>query len=103
DAAIRAAYAEVTPAAKRAVLRWYRAADPKRYEGWDDRLQAIIRDRAPAIVVWGEHDPYIEGHFADRFGAKEVHRFKDAGHWVIAEEAEAVAEKFAAFFTAGSS
>ena len=54
---------------------------------------ALTKERAPAIVVWGAHDPYIDGVFADRFGAREVHRFPDSGHWVIAEEAEAVAQK----------
>jgi pimeloyl-ACP methyl ester carboxylesterase len=96
--AIDDAYAAVTPATKRAVLRCYRASDPPLFAPWEARLHAIVPEPVPAIVVWGEQDPYIPGAFADRFGAREVHRFPDSGHWVIAEEPDAVAQKVRAFF-----
>jgi pimeloyl-ACP methyl ester carboxylesterase len=96
--AIDDAYNAVTPAAKRAALRYYRASDPHIFAPWEARLRAIVSERVPAIVVWGEHDPFIPGEFADRFGAREVHRFPECGHWVIAEEADAVAETLRAFF-----
>ena len=97
---IRAVYARVTPAAKRAVLRWYRAMDPERFARWESRLLALTKERVPAIVVWGDHDPYISnlGDPAERFGAREVHHFPESGHWVIAEEPEGVAQRLSAFF-----
>jgi pimeloyl-ACP methyl ester carboxylesterase len=80
------------------VLRWYRAANPERYRDWQERLIAVTRVR-PAMVVWGEQDPYIDSTYADRFGAREIHRFAGSGHWVIAEETDAVAACFDAFFS----
>ena len=96
--AIDEAYDAITPATKRAVLRAYRAANPPTMAPWEARLRALVPERVPALVLWGEHDPYILPRFADEFGAREVHRFPESGHWVIAEEADAVATKLLAFF-----
>jgi pimeloyl-ACP methyl ester carboxylesterase len=54
--------------------------------------------RVPAIVLWGDRDPYIDKRFAGRFGAREVHHFPDAGHWLPIEDPGAVARHLLAFF-----
>jgi haloalkane dehalogenase len=41
----------------------------------------------PMLICWGEHDFVFDHHFLDewvrRFPAAEVHRFPDAGHYVL--------------------
>jgi pimeloyl-ACP methyl ester carboxylesterase len=68
---------------KRAVLRLYRDADP-------DRLEALGRDlaalRGPALIVWGDADPYIGRDWGDRFAQSlgcetRIEHLPDAGHW----------------------
>ena len=74
---------------QRALLKLYRAADP-------DVLAAAGRDlgrvTAPALIVWGERDPYLPADFArplaDALGtpAPEVEVVPGAGHWVVTED-----------------
>ncbi|MEL6705939.1 MAG: alpha/beta hydrolase [Bacteroidota bacterium] len=102
DAHIAASYRHVTSAAKRMVLRLYRAADPSVYAAWEPRLLALTA-QVPTLVLWGAHDPYIPVRYADRFGATQtasgrVHVFPDCGHWWPAEQAEASAALIEAFF-----
>jgi pimeloyl-ACP methyl ester carboxylesterase len=66
----------------RAVLALYRHADP-------DRLAAAGRDlwrlSCPALVIWGERDPYLPIHFgealADALPSAELDLVPAAGHW----------------------
>jgi pimeloyl-ACP methyl ester carboxylesterase len=66
----------------RATLALYRHADP-------DRLAAGGRDlgriSCPALVVWGERDPYISTEFAQAFAEAlpdaEMDLIPRAGHW----------------------
>jgi pimeloyl-ACP methyl ester carboxylesterase len=99
---ISRAYDQITPQGKKAVLTLYRALTPARFAGWEDKLCGLVKTRIPATVVWGAHDPYIPNTFATRFGTADVHMFPDSGHWVIAEEAEAVGDHLASFFTSSS-
>ena len=68
---------------QRAILRLYRSAPPAVLAAAGERLGALT---CPALVVWGDHDPYIPAHFADAFAAalggdaKALH-LPDAGHW----------------------
>jgi pimeloyl-ACP methyl ester carboxylesterase len=91
------AYDAMTPAMKRMVLRLYRATDPRSFAAWQDGLRALVA-RVPTIVLWGDLDPYIDKSFAERFGARQVHHFADAGHWLPVEEPDAVAAHLLAFF-----
>jgi pimeloyl-ACP methyl ester carboxylesterase len=50
---------------QRAVLKLYRSAPPSVLERAGDRLGDI---RCPALVLWGQDDPYIDSSFAHRFG-----------------------------------
>lgn len=67
---------------KRAVLQLYRDADP-------DRLAAAGKDLAkltcPALVLWGDRDPYLPTKFAhayaDALPNGQVDIASGAGHW----------------------
>jgi pimeloyl-ACP methyl ester carboxylesterase len=68
---------------KRAVLQLYRDADPEKFAPLAENLQTLI---GPALVVWGDADPYIQPRFADRLaaalgGEARVEHLPDAGHW----------------------
>jgi pimeloyl-ACP methyl ester carboxylesterase len=91
------AYANMTRPMTRMVLQLYRATDPTAFAPWQDGLRALA-ERTPLIVLWGDRDPYIGPAFADRFGAREVHHFADAGHWLQLEEPDAVAAHLLGFF-----
>ena len=67
---------------KRAVLQLYRAADP-------DRLAAAGQDLSkltcPALVLWGDRDPYLPTKFAHDYAKAlpnaEAEIVPSAGHW----------------------
>ena len=87
---------------QRAILRLYRDADPDRLAAAGARLGAIT---APALVVWGERDPYIPAHFADAYAAAlggevELLRLPDAGHWCWYDRPDVV-ERVVEFVGAG--
>lgn len=88
-------YALVTPSVKRHMLQWYRATDPRHFTGWEERLRAVLAAK-PSQVLWAQRDPYIPARFADRFGAREVHRFDDLGHWLQLEAPARVADRIRA-------
>jgi pimeloyl-ACP methyl ester carboxylesterase len=96
DARIHRTYDLVTAPMKRMVLRWYRATDPRNFAGWDDQLLQLTA-RVPTLVLWGEHDPYIQARYADRFGTTNVERFPSVGHWLPAEAPTEVADRLLRF------
>lgn len=68
---------------QRAILRLYRSSG-------EEQLAlaglGLGRLTCPALVVWGEQDPYVPATFADAYadalgGPAEVLRLPDAGHW----------------------
>lgn len=68
---------------QRAILDLYRWADPERLAAAGARLRAIT---APALVVWGERDPYIPVAFASAYaaalgGPADVDVRPGVGHW----------------------
>jgi pimeloyl-ACP methyl ester carboxylesterase len=67
---------------QRALLRLHRAADERRLAELGRGLGTVT---APALVVWGENDPWFSPQFADAYGAAlpdaTVERIPDAGHW----------------------
>ena len=86
---------------QRAILRLYRWADPERLAEAGARLGAI---EAPALVVWGERDPYIPVRFAHAYaavlgGEVEVDVRAGAGHWPWLAD-PGVIDRVAAFLTA---
>lgn len=90
-------YDLISPQMKRMVLRLYRALDPNQFKGWEDQLLELTAS-VPSLVLWGDHDPYIAVRFAERFGAQWIEHFSESGHWIQAEEPEAVVNRMLSFF-----
>ena len=68
---------------QRAILRLYRSAPEDELARAGADLGAL---QCPALIVWGDQDPYIPPQFADAYaaalgGPTEVLRLPDAGHW----------------------
>ena len=68
---------------QRAILRLYRSSPPEKLALAGLGLGRID---CPALVVWGDRDPYIPAEFADAYaaalgGPAEVLHLPDAGHW----------------------
>jgi pimeloyl-ACP methyl ester carboxylesterase len=77
---------------KRAILQLYRDADPWKLGDFGRSLGDL---RAPALVVWGDDDPFLPGRFADFYGKAlggeaRVERLPGAGHWPWLDRPDAV-------------
>ncbi len=76
---------------QRAILRLYRSAPPEVLARAGEQLSSL---HAPALVLWGERDPYIPARFAEAYGAAlpnaEVLTLADAGHWPWLDRPELV-------------
>lgn len=88
---------------QRAILRLYRSAPPGVLAAAGERLGAL---EAPALVVWGERDRFIDAGFADAYaralgGPAEVLRLPGAGHWPWIERPELV-ERVVGFLAQGA-
>ncbi|MEM9558152.1 MAG: alpha/beta hydrolase [Acidobacteriota bacterium] len=99
DAHLRTLWRFVTPSAKRAVLRLYRACDPEVFVGWEERLRRLVRER-PSLVIWGADDPYLPAARADSFDAQQVVVLDECGHWPPVEEPRRVAAELARLLAA---
>ena len=82
------------PGTQRAILRLYRSSP-------EDKLAAAGADLGrldcPALVVWGDRDPYMPPRFADAYaaalgGPTSVRHIPDAGHWPWLERPELIGE-----------
>ena len=66
----------------RATLALYRHADPERLAAAGAGLDRLA---CPALVVWGERDPYLPNRFASEYAAalpsSELDLVPAAGHW----------------------
>jgi len=68
---------------QRSILRLYRSAPEKQLALAGERLGELA---CPALVAWGERDPYIDPGFAKAYadalgGPAEAHVEAGAGHW----------------------
>jgi pimeloyl-ACP methyl ester carboxylesterase len=85
---------------QRAVLRLHRSAPEPRLAEAGARLETLSM---PALVVWGERDPWFSPAFADRYCERlpnaAAWRIGDAGHWPWLER-PGVVERIAAFVSA---
>ena len=79
---IDSVYRHFDAGTQRAILRLYRWADPDVLAAAGSRLRDI---QAPALVIWGDEDPYIAPSFADAYAAAlpnaTVDHVAGAGHW----------------------
>ena len=57
--------------------------------------------RRPALVIWGEQDPFIPSkHAQDQrqaFPDAEIHMFEDSGHWPFIDNPDRTRDLFVAF------
>lgn len=77
---------------QRAILRLYRSSPPSVLEAAGARLGDLT---CPALVLWGEDDPYIAPSFARAYGdalggEAEVEVVAGAGHWPWLDKPELV-------------
>jgi pimeloyl-ACP methyl ester carboxylesterase len=92
EAFVESAWRRFDHGTQRAILRLYRSAPPDVLEAAGDRLDAIA---SPALVLWGEQDPYVPAAFAtayaDRLGGPvDLELLPDAGHWPWIDRPEAI-------------
>jgi pimeloyl-ACP methyl ester carboxylesterase len=87
---------------KDSILRLYRSADPMVLDRHGNRMREL---RCPALVIWGEQDPYIGTEHvetvADALGGP-VERWivPGAGHWCMVDAPE-VYDRIAGFLVGG--
>ena len=79
---------------QRAILRLYRSAPPSVLESAGTRLGEL---QAPALVVWGDRDPFLPTRFAHAFGdalggEAQVRVVPGAGHWPWLDEPRLIDE-----------
>jgi pimeloyl-ACP methyl ester carboxylesterase len=96
DVQIDQVYDRLTPRVKSNVLRLYRSVNPGSFPDWENRFEAAAR-RVPVLVLWGDGDPYISDSYADRFFARRVIHYPEAGHWLPMVDPEAFASELTAF------
>jgi pimeloyl-ACP methyl ester carboxylesterase len=67
---------------QRAILRLYRSSPPEVLERTGSGLSRLTM---PALVAWGEKDPYIAARFGRGYAATlpnaQLEEYPDAGHW----------------------
>jgi pimeloyl-ACP methyl ester carboxylesterase len=84
---------------QRAILRLYRSSPEERLAAAGAQLDHID---APALVLWGERDPFVPARFADGYAAAlgdaRAERVPGAGHWPWYDRPDVV-ERVAAFLT----
>lgn len=78
---------------QRAILQLYRSSDPDVLARGGEHLGAL---HCPALVVWGDQDPYIPARFAEAHaealgGPAQVLHLPDAGHWPWLDRPDLVA------------
>jgi pimeloyl-ACP methyl ester carboxylesterase len=82
---------------QRAILRLHRSIDERSLAAAGSRLHDLCH---PALVVWGEQDPWLAPSWADayarRLPSSRVERIPGAGHWPWLDEPQLIA-RVAAF------
>lgn len=82
DSTIDSIWEHFDQGTQRAILKLYRGAPPKVLEESGERFSQLT---APALVIWGEQDPYIPTRFgalyAETLPNARLELLPDAGHW----------------------
>lgn len=82
DGFLDAAIAHFDQGTQRAILQLYRSSPEEKLERAGAALRSLT---CPALVVWGQRDPYIPARFGDLYAERlpgaELLRVPDAGHW----------------------
>ncbi len=76
---------------QRAILRLHRSSPPEVLVQAGERLGTLSM---PALVIWGERDPYVPGQFASAYtralGNAELLTLPAAGHWPWLDQPELI-------------
>lgn len=86
--------AHFDPGTQRAILRLYRTSPEDVLAAAGKRLGEL---RCPALVAWGDRDPYVPPSFAERYagalgGDARVSHLPQAGHWPWLQQPELIGE-----------
>ena len=87
---------------KRAILKLYRATDPSSIADFTQQVIAALNPRdIPALVIWGERDPYLPSRYAEiqkqAFPHARIIKLADSGHFPFVDNPEAVAAEVIPF------
>ena len=97
---VREVWAQFDQGTQRAILRLHRSSGEAELVSLGGELERLAM---PALVLWGERDPWFPSCFAERYagrlGRAEARRIEGAGHWPWLERPEA-GEQIAAFLEA---
>jgi pimeloyl-ACP methyl ester carboxylesterase len=100
DERVRSIWNQFDQGTQRAVLRLHRATGEQELAAAGGSLERLA---VPALVVWGEEDPWFPAPLADAFAERlpraSVHRVAGAGHWPWLEQ-PAVADQIVEFLSA---
>lgn len=94
---VRSVWEQFDQGTQRAILRLHRATSEHDLAQAGGELGSL---RMPALVLWGEHDPWLSVELADTYAKRlpgaTVQRVADAGHWPWLERPQ-TAEQIAEF------
>ena len=83
---------------RQATLALYRATDDP---GSELLADALAPQAKPALVIWGQNDPYVSPQYASAqrraFPDAQVNVWQDAGHWPHIQHPQRTAEVVSAF------
>ncbi len=99
DARVGAVWDQFDQGTQRAILRLHRSVDAPALAAAGEGLADLEQ---PALVVWGEQDPWLAPAFAEAYAQRlpnaVVERVAGAGHWPWLDQ-RALAEQVAGFIT----
>jgi pimeloyl-ACP methyl ester carboxylesterase len=99
DARVDAVWEQFDQGTQRAILRLHRLVDIPTLAASGQALAGLEQ---PALVLWGEQDPWLSPTFADAYGQRLPHatveRVAGAGHWPWLD-VPALADRLAGFAT----
>jgi pimeloyl-ACP methyl ester carboxylesterase len=102
DDRVAAVWEQFDQGTQRAILRLHRSTDESALAALGDGLARI---RAPALISWGERDPWLGAGLADGYGERlpnsVVELVPDAGHWPWLDQ-PAVIDRIATFLERAS-
>jgi pimeloyl-ACP methyl ester carboxylesterase len=81
---------------RQVVLDLYRSVPASAIHELAAQMIEAFHDRdVPAMVLWGQHDPYLSWRYAERqreaFPSAQVHLLPDSGHWPHVDNPDTVA------------
>jgi pimeloyl-ACP methyl ester carboxylesterase len=100
DAALKRMYRDLDRATRRTILKLYRSTPNP--AALAPALKSILQPLSlPALVIWGDHDPYIPLAMVQRqrqvFDDLEVVHLPDSGHWPFLDDPVGVEQALVPF------